>query len=53
MGVCQRGKVYWYSFWFNGERVQESTKQGNPNVARRMEAARRTQLAKAEAECRA
>ena len=41
--------VYWYHFVFNGQHVQESTKQGNPRVARQMEAAHRTALAKGEA----
>src|SRR5438105_1451972 len=49
MGVFKRGRVYWYHFLFNGEHVQESTKQGNPRVARQMEAAHRTALAKGEA----
>ena len=48
MGVYRRGRVYWYGFWFNGQRVQRSTKQGNPRVARQMEAAARTALAKGE-----
>ena len=45
MSIYKRGKIYWYSFIFNGEHIQESTKQGNPNTARRMEAAHRTRLA--------
>jgi len=48
MGVFKRGKIYWYHFLWNGEHVQESTKQGNPRVARQMEAAHRTALAKGE-----
>jgi integrase len=48
MGVFKRGRVYWYHFWFNGEHVQESTKQGNPRVARQIEAAHKTALAKGE-----
>jgi integrase len=48
MGVYKRGETYWYEFVFNGERVRESTKQGNKRVAEQMEAARRTQLAKGE-----
>jgi integrase len=43
-----RGRVYWYHFVFNGQHIQESTKQGNPRVARQMEAAHRTSLAKGE-----
>jgi integrase len=48
MAIFKRGKVYWYNFVFNGEHIQESTKQGNPRVARQMEAAHRTALAKGE-----
>lgn len=50
MAIYKRGKskVYWYSFIFKGERIQESTRQGNPRVARQMEAAHRTRLAKGE-----
>jgi len=48
MAVFKRGRVYWYHFLFNGVHVQESTKQGNPRVARQMEAAHRTALAKGE-----
>lgn len=53
-GVCSKcGKrrscgVYWYKFMWNGKLVRESTKQGNDKVARQMEAAHRTSLAKGE-----
>src|SRR5271167_4140297 len=40
--------VYWYKFMWRGEMVRESTKQGNDKVARQMEAAHRTSLAKGE-----
>jgi integrase len=46
--IYKRGKVYWYKFRWNGELVRESTKQGNDKVARQMEAAHRTSLAKGE-----
>jgi hypothetical protein len=49
MAIFKRGKIYWYHFFFNGKHVQESTKQGNPRLARNMEAAHRTSLAKGEA----
>src|SRR5437762_14154160 len=49
MAIFKRGRVYWYHFIFNGEHIQESTKQGNPRVARQIEAAHRTALAKGEA----
>jgi len=48
MAVYKRGGVWWYGFLFNGERIQESTKQGNKRVAETMMAAHRTSLAKGE-----
>lgn len=48
MSIFKRGSVYWFHFMFNGEHVQRSTKQGNPKVARQIEAAYRTALAKGE-----
>ena len=48
MAVYKRGGVWWYHFVFRGERIQETTKQGNKRVALQMEAARKTQLAKGE-----
>jgi integrase len=49
MSIFKRGRVYWYHFNFNGQHIQESTKQGNPRIARQIEAARKTALAKGEA----
>jgi len=46
--IYKRGKLYWYKFMWNGELVRESTKQGNDKVARQMESAHRTSLAKGE-----
>jgi len=46
--IYKRGNVYWYKFQWKGELVRESTKQGNDKVARQMEAAHRTSLAKGE-----
>src|SRR6201997_1889892 len=40
--------IYWYKFMWDGKLVRESTKQGNDKVARQMEAAHRTSLAKGE-----
>jgi len=48
MSIFKRGHTYWFHFYFNGEHVQQSTKQGNPKVARQIEAAHRTRLAKGE-----
>ena len=53
-GTCskcgERGScgVYWYKFMWQGKLVRESTKQGNDKVARQMESAHRTLLAKGE-----
>ena len=48
--IFKRGStgVYYYEFRFGDERVRRSTKQRNPRVARQMEAAHKTQLAKGE-----
>jgi integrase len=46
--IYKRGKVYWYKFTWDGESIRKSTRQGNDKVARQMEAAHRTSLAKGE-----
>jgi integrase len=46
--IYKRGRVYWYKFVWQGGIIRESTKQGNDRVARQMEAAHRTSLAKGE-----
>jgi integrase len=48
MGIYKRGDTYWYKFMWQGKLVRESTKQGNDKVARNMESAHRTALAKGE-----
>jgi integrase len=48
MSIFKRGNVYWYHFLHEGQHIQRSTKQGNPRVARQIEAAFRTALAKGE-----
>jgi integrase len=48
MGIYKRGRIYWFHFWFGNEYFQRSTKQGNANVARTIEGAFRTALAKGE-----
>lgn len=48
MSIYKRGEVYWYKFMWQGKLIRESTKQGNDKVARQMEAAHRTSLAKGE-----
>jgi integrase len=44
-GLCG---VYWYKFMWQGKLIRESTHQGNDKVARNMESAHRTSLAKGE-----
>jgi integrase len=48
MAIYKRGKVYWFSFVWNGQRVQQTTKQRNRDAARDIESAYRTKLAKGE-----
>ena len=48
MSIYKRGSTYWYKFTFNGEAIRESTRQKNQVVARNMESAHRTSLAKGE-----
>jgi integrase len=48
MSIYKRGDVYWYKFMWKGKLVRESTKQGNDKIARQMESAHRTSLAKGE-----
>ena len=48
MAVYKRNDAYYYEFVFKGKRYRESTHQGNKNVARDMESARRSALAKGE-----
>jgi hypothetical protein len=44
----KRGSIFWYKFMWFGKLIRKSTKQGNDKVARQMEAAHRTSLAKGE-----
>lgn len=46
MSIFKRGRVYWFHFYFDGRHYQQSTKQGNPKVARTIEATFRSDLAK-------
>ncbi|HEV2116728.1 MAG TPA: tyrosine-type recombinase/integrase [Terriglobales bacterium] len=48
MSIYKRGGKYWYKFMWQAKLVRESTKQGNDKVARQMEAAHRTSLARGE-----
>jgi len=51
--IYKRGKVYWYKFVWDGKLIRKSTRQGNDKVARQMESAHRTSLAKGEVGIRA
>lgn len=46
--IYKRGRIYWFDFVYNGERIQKSTRQGNAQVARDAEAAERLRLIKGE-----
>jgi len=50
MAIYKRGKkgIYWYRLMWKGELIRESTHQTNDRVARQMESAHRTSLAKGE-----
>jgi len=48
MSIFKRGNVYWFHFFHEGKHIQKSTGQGNPRVARQIEAAYRTALAKGD-----
>ena len=48
MSIYKRGEVYWYKFSGTARWCGNPPKQGNDKVARQMEAAHRTSLAKGE-----
>ena len=48
MAIYKKRGMYWYSFWWDGVHVQKCTNQGNAKVARQMESAHKTKLAKGE-----
>lgn len=50
MALYKRGKVYWYSFVFMGRRIQETTRATDRRAAQQIESARKTALAKGEAD---
>src|ERR1700733_4722003 len=43
MSLIRRGKIWWYEFWFAGQRIQESTRSAS-TVARGAEQKRRREL---------
>jgi integrase len=46
--IYKRGEVYWFKFVWKGKEIRKSAKTGNDKVARQIEAAYKTQLAKGE-----
>lgn len=49
MSVYKRGGVYWYDFWFEGQRYRASTKLNNKRAALRAEAICKAALAEGRA----
>ncbi len=49
MSVYKRGGVYWYDFWFQGQRHRQSTGLHNKTAALRAEAIRKAELAEGRA----
>jgi len=49
MSVYKRGGVYWYEFWFRGQRYRQSTGLSNKTVALRAEAIHKAELAEGRA----
>ncbi len=49
MSVYKRGGVYWYDFWFRGQRLRQSTGLNNKTAALRAEAIRKAELAEGRA----
>ena len=49
MSLYKRGGKYWYTFTFQGERVAKTSRIGNKEVAREIDAAHRLRLAKGQA----
>jgi integrase len=44
LGLSDRGKIWWYKFWFEGRRIQESSGFTNKRKAKDAEAVRRAKL---------
>lgn len=44
MSLYERGDVWWYKFWFNGQLIRESSKSNSKTVAKDAERARRREL---------
>lgn len=44
MSLFRRGDVWWYEFWFAGQRIRESTKSSSKTVAKEAERNRKREL---------
>ena len=44
--IYKRGDVYWFKFMFDGQVIRQTTKQGNDKIARQVESAERSRLAR-------
>ena len=44
MSLLKRGKIWWYEFWFAGQRIQKSSKSSSKTVARAAKQRRRREL---------
>ena len=49
MSVYKRGGVYWYDFWFQGQRHRNSKGLNNKTAALRAEAIRKAESAEGKA----
>jgi hypothetical protein len=47
VSLYERGDVWWYKFWFNGQLIRESSKSNSKTVAKDAERARRRELEQA------
>ena len=44
MSLFQRGEIWWYEFWFAGQRIRESTKSASKTLAKQAEKNRQREL---------
>ena len=44
MALFRRGEIWWYEFWFAGQRIRESTKSASKTVAKEAEKNRKREL---------
>src|ERR1700683_4897819 len=44
MALFRRGEVWWYEFWFAGQRIRESSKSASKTIAKEAETNRKREL---------